>query len=520
MADDRKGVRAGVYDRESKGKESSIEDQNRENLAACEENGWSVAVRYRDKVGASRRSTKVRDGWPKVIVDVAAGRIDVLVVWEVARADRVMDTWVPFVSACAQTGVLFHITSLEMTYDPRKAAHRKALLDMGSSAEAETGQLSERSQKGIRGAVLAGKPHGRSASGFTRRYGPLVDGKRTFTEEPDDYAPVVKEVIERIARADPIVRIVEDLHARGIWTPAAAARVRDRTNTWGPVCERGCDHGSCRDIRGRWARNSVRQLATRPTYAGMRGHNGATHPGNWKPIVPESVWLNAQAVLADPARRTTQPGRFKWLLSYLAKSSPCGGWLNARPGKDGKRSKYRCVTDGCVAVGVAELDTLITDLVLARLARPDARAQFVPDDTEAEEARAEVARVRIELDDLARQLELGPDHGGISATLAARAEPGIRSRLVDAERRVAATATRNGPLLALLGDEEMTEQELRPRWGRLSVAARRDVVQALTERIEVGQAESFVTRWTTDEERVQFAAERTAVTWKGQGHMV
>lgn len=492
MANDRN--RAGVYDRESKGKGSSIEDQNRENLAACEANGWSVAVRYLDKVGASRQSKKQRDGWPKVIEDVTAGRIDVLVVWEIARADRTMDTWVPFVSACAEHGVLLHITSLEMAYDPRKASHRKALLDMGSTAEAETGQLSERSLKGIRGAALAGKPHGRSAWGYTRKYGAIVDGKRTFTEVPNEHAKIVKEIIERVARADPIIRICADLNERGVATPD------------------GCPE---------WHRNSLRQVAMRPTYAGLRGHNyrgphGADdllYQGDWPAIVSESVWRDAQAVLADPSRRTTQPGRYRWLLSYLA-VSPCDGSLNGRPGREGRKSTYRCITDGCVGIGVMELDVFVTDLVLARLARPDVRAELVPDTSEVEAARVKVIRVRAELNELAEQLKLGPDNGGISAMLAAQAEPGIRQRLAEAERELSAISGRNGPLLALLGDGELTEDVLRPQWLTLSVAGRRAVIEALTERIELQPAEGRASRWMTDEDRVRLAAERTEVTWR------
>lgn len=510
MLDD---CKAGVYDRESKGKGSSIDDQNRENLAACEENGWRVSVRYRDKVSASRFGKKVRADWPRVVEDVAAGRIDVLVVWEISRGDRTMDTWVPFVTACRENGVLIHVTSAETTYDPRKAAHRKALLDAGSDAEHESEKISNRSKKGIGGAVLAGKPHGRSASGYVREYGPIVDGKRTFTDVPDDYAPVAEEIIKRIARNDPIVQIVGDLHQRGVWTPAAMARARAGTNVQGPVCEQGCDHGSCRAIRGRWLRNSVRQLAKRPTYAGLRGHNGSTHPGTWTPIVPEIVWRDAQAVLEDPSRRTTQPGRYRWLLSYLA-TAPCGGEMNARPGREGRKPMYRCIQDGCVSIGIAELDALITRLVLARLARQDVRADLVPDAADAEAARVEVARVRAELEELAEQLELGPDHGGISATLAARAEPGIRQRLVDAERRLSATAG-NGPLLALLGDGELTEEVLRPQWEKLSVAGRRSVIGAMAERIQVGPAEKWATRWTDAEDRVRLAAERTTITWRG-----
>lgn len=480
---------AGVYDRESKGKGSSIDDQNRENREACEENGWSVRVRYEDKVGASRFSAKVRDGWPHVTDDVVAGRIDVLVVWEIARTDRVMDTWVPFLTACRRSGVLIHVTSDQTTYDPRIGAHRKALLEAGTAAENETEKLSVRSRKGIAGAALAGKPHGRAAWGYTRHYGPIVDGKRTFNDVPNEYAPVVKEVIERVARADPIVRIVADLNKRKIPSPTGK----------------------------QWHRNSLRKVVMRPAYVGVRSHNGVHHPADWPAIVQESVWLDAVAVLTDPARRTTQPGRYKWLLSYLAVAS-CGAGLNAGTPPGRRRAVYRCNNDGCLGIGVTELDAFVTRVVLARLAHPNARAELLPDLSEVEQANAAVIRVRAELDELADLVALGPDNGGVSLGLAARSEPGIRARLVDTERHLSAVAGSSGPLVALLNpavtDDAVTERVLLPRWEQLTVAGRRAVINALIERIEVRPAVERASRWTSDEDRLQLAAARTEISWR------
>lgn len=470
--------RAFVFNRESKGKGSSIGDQDRENREACEELGADIVAVGKDEVSASRFGRKERKGWPQVVEWVRDGRLDVLVLWEISRGDRTMDTWVPFISMCRERGVLIHVTSEESTYDPRKAGHRKALLDKGSDAEHETDKLSARARKGIAGAALAGKPHGPSAYGLTRIYGPIEDGKRTFTERPDEHAPVAKEIIERVAREDPVKAIADDLNARGVLSPFGV----------------------------QWSRKIVRRVATNPAYIGMRSHNGQLHDASWPAIVDEEIWRQAQSVLGAPDRVRSAPGSMRYLLSYVAVSS-CGSALQAWPPREGRRPSYRCHGDGCTGVDMWALDTYVTRLACKRLAEPDARSTFAPDDEAAVRARAAVRAIRDELDDLAAQVARGPANGGISATLAAGAEPGIRARLADAERELD-RHVRHGALMALLDADDVDEA-----WGGLSVAGQRSIVGVMFKRIEVGPAERRLSRWSTDDDRLASAADRTTVTW-------
>lgn len=473
-------IRAGIFSRESKGKGSSIEDQERENLAACEALGAEVVVKLRDTVGASQFSGKPRVGWPEITELVQTGQIDLLVVWEVSRADRTMDRWVPFVSACGSQGVRLHITSLETTYDPRKAAHRKALLNMGSDAEAETGQLSERTRKGTAGAALAGKGHGPAGYGFTRVYN--VHDRKKFTQVPNEDAPVAVAIIERIARRDPLLRISNELNAAGIPSPGGS----------------------------KWTPTGVRELAKNPSYAGLRDHKGTLHTANWKPIVPVAIWRTAMAVLAEPDRKRAAPGARKWLLSGFAVGA-CNEPVHARPGKGVRRDLYLCA-DGCIAIAVGDLDEYILSLIASRLSQPDARDLFKSDGVEEQQAQDEVARIKLELDDLEAQLKRGPNNGGISATLAAAVEPDIRKRLADAEAQAKAFSS-HGAALALLGSGDATEKDIRDRWEDLSVAGRWSVVTDLFEKIQINPATRRLTRHASEEERVAMAADRTTVDW-------
>lgn len=473
-------LRAGIFSRESKGKGSSIEDQDRENYEACESIGAEVVTKLSDKVSASRFGRKARDGWPQIIDMVRSGQLDVLILWEISRGDRTMDSWVPFVSAARDAGVLIHVTSAETTYDPRRAAHRKALLDQGSDAEHESEKVSARTRKGVAGAALAGKGHGPVGYGFVRIYD--ATDRKKFTQVGNDDAPVAVAIIERIARRDPLLRISEDLNEAGIASPGG----------------------------GRWSPTSVREMAKNPSYAGLRDHKGTLHPANWKPLVPVATWRAAMSVLSEPDRRRAAPGAVKWLLSNIALAT-CGVRVHVRPGNGTRRDLYLC-RDGCTAVAVAELDEYLLSLIARRLSEPDARDLFKADDVEEQRARDAVALVQLELDDLEATLRKGPDRGGISASLAAAVEPDIRRRLAEAQARVKASSA-HGAALSLLGAGKVTEKSVRAAWWDLSVAGRRAVVGDLFESIRIGPATRRLTRHTSPEERALAAAERTVADW-------
>lgn len=477
MTDVRK--RAGVASRESKGQVKSIDDQDRENLAACEEQRWAVEGLYRDGVSASRFGTRVRNNWNRLVADVSAGKLDVVVVWEVSRADRDLETWVPFVATCRRMGVLVHVTSHETTYDPANRRQWRALIDEGVDAADESEKISARSLKGIRGAALAGKQHGPVPYGYTRIYD--QHDRQKFTQVPNENAAVVREIVERIARNDPIIVIERDLVARDV--PTA--------------------HG------GRWTRKQVLRAATNPAYLGLRSHNGTITQGNWPALVDAEVWEQAQAVLRQPDRKTTAPGSFKWLLSYMV-TAPCKAKMQAVPARKGRKERYRCHEDSCISVGVWEFDEFVTRVVVAWFRRRDARALFERSGEEASAARAEVAELAQELEE-ARASFARPR--GISADALARKERALLPLIEDAQKRIVRSTT-PAAVMALLSAAEAESTLIRPAWDRFSIAARRSVIAALMERIEVLPTGERLTRWSSDEDRLRLAGERTVITWR------
>jgi DNA invertase Pin-like site-specific DNA recombinase len=480
------GQRAAVYGRNSKSNAKSIDDQLDIGVETVGDQGWElIDPLYRDGSSASRHATRTRKDWPRLLADLDAGRIDVLVLWEASRGSREPIDWFGMLGTCRARGVKIHVVSDERTYDPRRARDWKDLATAGVDSAYETDRSSERLRRGARTAAIDGRPHGHTPYGYTRLYDQTT-GKLSEQVPAEKSAPIVREIFTRLARRTPIITVVNDLNARGVPSPEGTL----------------------------WNRRTLRRIATNPAYAGKRRHRtnhdgkaptDETYEARWEALVAEDVFLSVQAVLSEPDRRTTKPGKAKYLLSYIA-TSPCGGTLRASPTRGHRAARYVCYVDECTSIDLADLDGAITLAMVGRLSRPDAADLFAPDDSAARAARAEAARLKIKVEEARRSFEQ-PD--GISAEALARIERGMLPMIADAERR-ARPAGMSGVLAELIG-----ASDVRAVWDGLSVAARRDVVATLAT-VSVGPASRRMDRRMGRDERMAEALARAGGSrWVG-----
>lgn len=470
-------LRAGNYGRQSHGKATSVEDQIRAGDAACTDLGWVVHMRVRDTVSASRFGTKERDGWPELVAAVRGGQLDAVVMWDTSRGDRTPESWFGFLGLCRDRGVLLHSVRDHRTYDVRVARDWRTLAEDGVSAAYESEIRSADVRRGVVGAAAKGRPHGRAPYGYERIYD--LHDRTQFTQRPDANASIVAEVIGRIARRDPVKAIVDDLNQRGVPAPSGRS----------------------------WGRQSLRKVASNAAYAGLRSHLGELHKGNWSGIVDRKTWEGARAVLAEPDRKSAAPGALRWLLSYLVVGPH--GLLNTQPARPSRPARYRCHFDSCTSVGMSEADEYVTGVILARLARRDARELFTANDAETTAALGELAAAEAEERELAAEARAGR----LRPALLAAADAGVQERLRAAQGRVKA-ASGNAAALALIGDEEFSVETARPRWDALSIAARRSVITTLVDRVVLHPTGVRLTRWATDEERLALASERIEIVPK------
>jgi hypothetical protein len=164
----------------------------------------------------------------------------------------------------------------------------------------------------------------------------------------------------------------------------------------------------CRTSTGRaWRPTELRRLLLRPRNAGLMQHRGdIVGRAGWPALVDEDTWRAVVAILTDPARRTN-PGRPpRWLLSGLAVCGVCGDPVRSFSASSRRRNTnpvYTCRTGKHVARDAAACDQFVTQVILERLGRPDARELLAPDrQTDIAALHARDTALRERLDELGR----------------------------------------------------------------------------------------------------------------------
>jgi DNA invertase Pin-like site-specific DNA recombinase len=468
-------LRAAVYGRESKGKTKSVADQVAVGLATLAEQGWTHAGSYDDLTSASRYARKGRADWARLLADLDAGRLDVVVVWETTRADRKLTSWVELLERCRDRGVRIHVVADERTYDPRRARDYKDLASAGVDASYETDRLGERVARGHLFAARAGRPNGAVPYGYVRTYDP--ESRDPIQQAHPDEAPVVAEIVARVADGHPVKAVADDLNARAV-----------PTRYGGP-----------------WLFATVRRIAQNPAYIGRRRHNGGadTYPALWPPIVDEERFWAAQRIFAARKGLGWRAGRAEHLLTGVGKCSLCGsGYAGRIDARRGGRRRYGC-RRGCGYVDGPDYEDLVLAYVLGRLARPDVHEQLrragEGGDQEVIAARAQVAAILARIE-AARASAARPD--GISYEALAVQERALNDQLTKARRRAQLAGV--PPAVRALVD---AGEDLVARWEAMPLAARRDVVRDLVSVVvaPVGQGRKVP------------VAQRVVIEWKGTG---
>jgi len=453
-------VIAAVYFRCSadRNDQASVEEQEELGDARCGAEGWA-ARKYRDNDrSASRYARKDRDDWPRLLADLEAGLFGVIWLWESSRGDRKAYEWLGFLELCRARGVRIYVETHGRLYDMRNARDWKTLAEDGVNNAYASEETSLRVKRDLARNARKGRPHGPAGYGIRRVYDE-VTGKYVRQEPDPETGPVAAEIITRVARSEALMAIKADLEARGI--PGAGG--------------------------GAWDRQTMRQIALNPAYAGFRrGPDGELIPA-WTPVVGAEIHRAAVAVLEG--RFSKRPSRHRHLLSYLARCGHCTDSRNVLAVYSSRRGAvlYRCRAHGCVNVGAAWLDELVTLAVCGALSQPGAAGVFRPDSGEAARYRAEAAEARAQLDEWVK--------AGVSARAYALKEAQLLPRIERAEQ----AAARSAAPLALAG--LLGAADVRAAWDALGLPARRDVIRALMD-VSVAKAASQARAARTDPERV------------------
>lgn len=277
-------------------------------------------------------------------------------------------------------------------------------------------------------------------AGGPRPFGFEADGLTLREAEAAEIARMTQAVIDGRSLSS----LTRDLNARGV-----------TTSTGRP-----------------WSVTKLRTLLLRPRNAGIliyQEREAGEAP--WPPVVPELTWRQMRAILADPARRTSQSNRVGSLGSGLYLCGKCGGVVKiSTSGAGSKVRGYRCSEHNHLTQAAAPLDAYVEGIIVARLQKPDARAALAPKKRkdDAPDAQAELRAIEDRLGELGTMFAAGDIDGRTLKT----ATEDLRAKAEAARQRLGRSAP--SPAAKLLGEGKVLE-----RWGNADLSVKRAVLAEL-----------------------------------------
>jgi hypothetical protein len=229
----------------------------------------------------------------------------------------------------------------------------------------------------------------------------------------------------------------------------------------------------------RFNHSAARAVLINPRNAGLRAYRGTiVGPAVWPPIVDEDTWRAAHALLTD-TERSRGPGSSarKWLLGGIALCGRCDDGTTVKVTYRGEVNaagehvrSYKCVKSAHLTREATFCDWRVTERVISRLSRDDARNLLIDDDREdLAQLRTEQATLRLRLDQLAEAFS----DGALTASQLTKGTERLRARLTDIETRM--IHIDRAPLLADL----VTAGDVRKAWQGAGLHRQRAVIDLL-----------------------------------------
>ena len=292
-----KKIRCAIYTRKSS-EEGLEQDFNslhaqREACAAYvmsqASEGWHLIPDEYDDGGISG-GTLERPGLQRLLADIEAGRIDIVVVYKVDRLTRSLLDFSKLVETFDKAEVSF--VSVTQSFNTTTSMGRLTLNMLLSFAQFEREVTAER----IRDKIAASKAKGMWMGGVPP-IGYRPDGRSLAIVE--EHASIIRHVFERYIALGCVRSVALELQENDTLVP------RRKTTT-------GRSIGG-----GFFSRGQVYKILANPTYVGEIHHHGKVHAGNHSAIIEREKWEQAQKLL-ELNRQGPRPAKHARNRSLLA----------------------------------------------------------------------------------------------------------------------------------------------------------------------------------------------------------
>lgn len=452
-------------------------------IASQQHEGWSAVRDLYDDGGFSGANTQ-RPALQRLLADVDAGKIDVVVVYKYDRLSRSMLDFLQMLDFFKKRGVSF--VSVSQRFDTSTPMGEVTLNILLTFAQFERQMTAERTRDKMRAA----RRRGRWTGGMPPfGYDVVPEGGKLAINE--DEADQVRAIFDLYLERTSLLGVVEELTRRG-W----------RRKSW------TTKDGKVRVGRP-WNAVDLQRLLRDPIYIGKQKLGDETFKGEHQPIVPRATFDNVQRLLDDNRRTSgaSQRNRHGALLRGILRCAACDAAMTHVFGaeRNGRTHRYyRCthaIKYGASACPTGSIPAQkIEDVIVEQIRRIGAdpalctetfrqvEAQLV---AERRTVKAELKRIEREQATASQEVSRLADAmsratGAAANALIARLGT-VQERTVVLERRRREVADRDETLAAQVVDADAVGRGLAQFtdvWNVLLAPERERVVRLLIERVD------------------------------------
>jgi DNA invertase Pin-like site-specific DNA recombinase len=359
-----KKTRCAIYTRKStdEGLDQAFNslDAQREACAAFiqsqKHEGWTVLPTLYDDGGFSG-GTLERPALQRLLADIEAGQIDVIVVYKVDRLTRALSDFAKLVELFERCGVSF--VSITQQFNTTTSMGRLTLNVLLSFAQFEREVIGER----VRDKIAASKKKGMWMGGMPPLGYDVKDRKLVVN---DDEARTVIGIYQSYLALKSVRALKDELAGAGI---RSKRRLRPDGNEYGGQ---------------KLSRGALYLMLQNRIYRGEIAHKGQSYPGEHPAIIEQPLWDEVQVILAQNRieRLTGARAKLPSLLGGLVFDESGGRLTPTYAVKKGTRYRYYVSTTLLTGAGrnrssarripAGNLEGLVIDRLRAFFADPGA----------------------------------------------------------------------------------------------------------------------------------------------------
>ena len=484
----KKILRCAIYTRKSheEGLEQEFNslDAQRESAEAYIESqkllGWRLLPdRYDD--GGYSGGTMERPALQRLLADIDAGKVDVIVVYKIDRLSRALLDFTRMIDMFNEAQVCF--VSVTQQISTTDSTGRMMLNVLMTFAQYEREVIAER----IRDKVAAAKRRGKYCGGVPI-LGYDVDRENKKLMVNSEEAKVVQYIFRRFIQLGSAKKMGRELNEQGY-----------RTKSW--TTKKG------RVRKGiKWNTGHVYRLLNNRAYIGEVAHKGESYPGEQAGIIDRQTWDKVQAILSDnkPVKVSMARTKMVALLKGVIRCGHCGcsmGPTYTRKNdrqytyyiceKDAKRAVSRCPLK---RVPAGDIEKAVIEQLGAVFRTPTlvAKTYFAAREIESSE-KDRLIRQKVQLEEELAQfrhqalesMNTGNDHTNKNELLAT-----VNHRAVDLSRQLTHVTSR----CTVFQNSNITEQDVSEAflsvetfWQDLFPVERNRLIRLLVDKVEIHQ---------------------------------